>query len=171
MHDIRRCRSEERPAILRIINTAAEAYRGVIPPDCWHEPYMPAQDLDHEMLAGVEFWGYELDGELVGVMGTQGVRDVDLIRHAYVFGDHQRHGVGAALISHLRAKSARQMLVGTWSAASWAIRFYQRNGFQLLSPDRCKALLTTYWQISKRQLETSVVLANPPRQPMTQHQQ
>jgi GNAT superfamily N-acetyltransferase len=171
MHDIRRCRSDERPAILRIINAAAEAYRGVIPADCWHEPYMPARDLHHEMLAGVEFSGYELDGELVGVMGMQGVRDVDLIRHAYVIGDHQRHGIGAALISYLREKSMRQMLVGTWSAATWAIRFYQRNGFELLSPDSCKALLTTYWRISKRQLETSVVLASPPLQPMTPRQQ
>jgi GNAT superfamily N-acetyltransferase len=167
MHDIRRCRIDERPALLRIINRAAEAYRGVIPADCWHEPYMPAQDLAHEMLAGVEFWGYELNGELVGVMGMQAVRDVDLIRHAYVIGDQQRRGVGAALIRHLRATSARQMLVGTWSAATWAIRFYQRNGFELQSPDGGKALLGTYWKISARQLETSVVLASPPLSSVT----
>lgn len=148
--------------MLRIVNSAAEAYHGVIPPNCWHEPYMPAHELDTEMRAGVEFWGYELDGALIGVMGMQAVRDVDLIRHAYVLAGHQRAGVGAALIDHLRAQSARQMLVGTWSAATWAIRFYQRNGFQLLPRERGKALLTTYWSISKRQLDTSVVLESQP---------
>lgn len=162
MNDIRLCRGDERIAMLRIINAAAEAYRGVIPSDCWHDPYMPARDLDQEIARGVEFWGYEADGELVGVMGIQPVRDVDLIRHAYVLPSHQRYGVGSALIAHLRHLSARRMLVGTWSAATWAIRFYQRQNFRLLGPARTKALLETYWTITDRQIETSVVLANPP---------
>jgi GNAT superfamily N-acetyltransferase len=148
--------------MLGIINAAAEAYRGVIPSDCWHEPYMPARDLDQEIARGVEFWGYEAADELVGVMGIQTMQDVDLIRHAYVLPSHQRHGVGAALIRHLRNRSQRRMLVGTWSAATWAIRFYQRHNFSLVTPGRTRALLKTYWTITDRQAETSVVLANPP---------
>jgi GNAT superfamily N-acetyltransferase len=162
MSEIRLCGVDERSAVLEIINAAAEAYRGVIPPDCWHEPYMPARDLEREIAAGVEFWGYESEGRLAGVMGIQPVRDVDLIRHAYVRPDFQGRGVGAALITHLRVSSARRMLVGTWSAASWAIRFYQHHNFQLLSAERTRALLTSYWTITARQVETSVVLANPP---------
>jgi GNAT superfamily N-acetyltransferase len=152
----------EREAILAIINAASEAYRGVIPADRWHEPYMPAAELDHEIAAGVDFWVYEADGAIVGTMGIQPVRDVDLIRHAYVLPGHQGSGIGGALISHLRALTARRMLVGTWAAAEWAIRFYQRHGFQLVSPETKSELLKTYWTIPDRQVETSVVLANPP---------
>ena len=159
---LRKCREEETPIVLAIINTAAEVYRGAIPVDCWHEPYMSAAELDAEMRAGVEFWGYENAGMLVGVMGTQPVRDVDLIRHAYVRPSWQGRGVGAALIGHLRGLSARRMLVGTWAAATWAIRFYERHGFQLLDAQAIRRLLATYWCISERQIETSVVLANPP---------
>jgi GNAT superfamily N-acetyltransferase len=159
---LRKCRAEETALILAIINAAAEVYRGAIPADCWHEPYMSAAELDAELSAGVEFWGYEQQGRLVGVMGTQAVRDVELIRHAYVRPSSQGRGVGAALIGHLRGRSARRMLVGTWAAASWAIRFYERHGFQLLEPQAIRRLLATYWRISARQLETSVVLANPP---------
>jgi GNAT superfamily N-acetyltransferase len=162
MTAIRPCRDDERAAILAIVNAAAKAYRGVIPADRWHEPYLPADELAHEIAAGVAFWGYAEDGELVGVMGMQGVRDVDLIRHAYVLPGRQRGGIGAALIAHLRALSARRMLVGTWAAADWAIRFYQRHGFVLTSPAQKAALLKTYWSIPDRQIETSVVLANPP---------
>jgi GNAT superfamily N-acetyltransferase len=159
---IRRCRDDDRETILAIVNSAAAAYRGVIPADRWHEPYMPAGELDHEIAAGVEFWGYEMDGMLVGVMGIQPVRDVDLIRHAYVLPGSQGHGVGGALIEHLRSLTTRPMLVGTWAAAEWAIRFYERHGFELASPAQKSALLTTYWTIPDRQIETSVVLANPP---------
>jgi GNAT superfamily N-acetyltransferase len=159
---LRKCREDESPIVLGIINAAAEAYRGAIPPDCWHEPYMSAVELAAEMGAGVEFWGYEEQGLLVGVMGTQPVRDVDLIRHAYVRPSWQGRGVGTALIGHLRRISARRMLVGTWAAATWAIRFYQRHGFQLLEPQAIRELLAAYWRISERQTETSVVLANPP---------
>ena len=158
----RLCRADERAAILGIVNTAAEAYRGVIPPDRWHEPYMPADELDREIAAGIVFWGCETKGALVGVMGVQRVRDVDLIRHAYVVPGQQRHGVGGVLIEHLRRQSSRPMLVGTWAAADWAIRFYERHGFALVSPSRKNALLRTYWTVPDRQIETSVVLANPP---------
>jgi GNAT superfamily N-acetyltransferase len=159
---IRPCRDDERPAILAIVNAAAEAYRGVIPDDRWHEPYMDSRELDREVASGVAFWGYEADGALVGVMGIQPVDDVDLIRHAYVVPGGQRQGVGAALLLHLRGLTARRILVGTWAAAEWAIRFYRRNGFELVSPERKAVLLKTYWTISDRQIETSVVLANPP---------
>src|SRR5688572_19188571 len=136
MSIVRPCRDDERDAILAIVNAAAEAYRGVIPADCWHEPYMPSGELDDEIAAGVAFWGVDEDGALVGVMGTQPVRDVDLIRHAYVLPSRQRHGVGAALIGHLRRLSTRRMLIGTWAAADWAVRFYRRHGFELVSPER-----------------------------------
>jgi GNAT superfamily N-acetyltransferase len=159
---IRRCRDDERSAILAIVNAAAEAYRNVIPADRWREPYMPRQELDSEIAAGVAFWGYETGGALVGVVGIQPVRDVDLIRHAYVSPGSQRRGVGGALLAHLRRLTAERMLVGTWAAADWAIRFYRRNGFELVSPERKTALLQTYWTIPDRQIEASVVLANPP---------
>jgi len=162
MSSIRPCRDDEREAILAIVNVAAEAYRGVIPADRWHEPYMGSSELDSEIRAGVVFWGYEADGELIGIMGIQPVRDVDLIRHAYVVTGNQRRGVGGELIEHLRRLSDRPMLVGTWSAADWAINFYLRHGFEQVSPERKTALLKTYWTIPDRQIETSVVLANPP---------
>jgi GNAT superfamily N-acetyltransferase len=162
MSIIRPCREDERSNILAIINAAAEAYRGVIPADRWHEPYMTSQEFDVEIGAKVVFWGYEQDGALVGVMGIQGVRDVDLIRHAYVLPSSQRHGIGASLIKHLQNLSARRMLVGTWSAATWAIGFYRRHGFELVARERTTELLKNYWTISDRQIETSVVLANPP---------
>jgi GNAT superfamily N-acetyltransferase len=162
MGEIRPCRDDERDAILAIVNSAAEAYRGVIPADRWHEPYMPPEALDGEVAAGVEFWGYEADGALVGVMGIQPVRDVDLIRHAYVSPDRQGRGVGGALLRHLAARGSRRMLVGTWAAAEWAIRFYRGHGFEPVGPERTAGLLKDYWNIPDRQIETSVVLANPP---------
>jgi GNAT superfamily N-acetyltransferase len=162
MTHIRPCRDDERAAILAIVNAAAEAYRGVIPADRWHDPYMSRDELDREIAAGVAFWGHEQDGTLLGVMGLQAVRDVDLIRHAYVWPGHQRGGIGGTLLGHLRGLSARRMLVGTWAAADWAIRFYQRHGFALTSPAQKAALLKAYWNIPDRQIETSVVLADPP---------
>lgn len=158
---IRPCRVEERTAILRIINAAAEAYRGVIPPDFWHEPYMRREELASEIAAGVAFWGYETGGRLVGVMGIQPARDVDLIRHAYVLPEAQRGGIGSALLSHLRGQSVRQMLIGTWAAADWAIRFYRSHGFVLVPAEQKTRLLKTYWTVPDQQIETSVVLANP----------
>jgi N-acetylglutamate synthase-like GNAT family acetyltransferase len=162
MSIVRPCREDERPAIHEIINAAAEAYRGVIPADRCHDPYMSSQELDSEISAGVAFWAYEREGFVVGVMGIQPVRDVDLIRHAYVRPGNQRHGVGASLIAHLRTLSSRRTLVGTWAAATWAISFYQRRGFELVSADQKVALLKANWTIPERQVETSVVLANPP---------
>ena len=159
---IRPCCDDERAAILAIVNAAAQAYRGVIPADRWREPYMAADELDAELAAGVAFWGCEAGGALVGVMGIQPVRDVELIRHAYVAPCHQRRGVGAALLEHLAEASTRRMLVGTWAAASWAIGFYRRHGFEPVAPERAAELLRAYWTIPERQIETSVVLANPP---------
>jgi GNAT superfamily N-acetyltransferase len=158
MAHVRSCRDDERPAILAIVNAAAEAYRGVIPPDRWHEPYMPADALDEEIAAGVVFWGYEADGELAGIMGIQPVGDVDLIRHAYVLPDRQREGIGGKLMQKLARSAPRRMLVGTWAAAEWAIAFYQRHGFELLPREEGAALLRRYWAIPERQIETSVVL-------------
>ena len=159
---IRVCGDHEREAVLSIINAAAQAYRGVIPADRWHEPYMSRTELDGEIAAGVAFWGYDDGARLAGVMGLQPVRDVDLIRHAYVLPQKQGCGIGGALLRHLRARTTTPMLVGTWAAATWAIRFYERHGFVLVSPTRKTALLKSYWAIPERQIETSVVLADPP---------
>ena len=162
MSSIRPCGDDERTAILEIVNAAAAAYRGVIPEDRWHEPYMDSRELEDEIAGGVAFWGYEAEGEMVGVMGIQPVRDVVLIRHAYVRPERQGEGIGRALLDHLRAMTDRRILIGTWAAAEWAIRFYERNGFELVSPERKSELLRTYWSIPDRQIETSVVLACPP---------
>jgi GNAT superfamily N-acetyltransferase len=147
--------------ILSLINAAAEAYRGVIPPDCWHDPYMSLAELGREVAAGVSFWGLEIDGALQGVMGIQAVRDVELIRHAYVSPGLQRRGIGGALIQHLRRRGQRRVLVGTWAAAGWAIDFYQRHGFVLVPAAETPDLLRTYWAIPERQIQTSVVLTHP----------
>ena len=162
MRRIRPCRDDDRPAILAIVNAAAEAYRGVIPDGCWHEPYMGPLELDDEVATGVVFWGQEIDGALVGVMGVQAMPDVDLIRHAYVHPDSQGQGVGGALLRHLRGKADRRMLVGTWAAADWAIGFYRRHGFEIVPAEHTAALLRRYWTIPDRQIDTSVVLADPP---------
>jgi len=143
--------------MLDIINAAAVAYRGVIHDDLWHEPYMSRAELQKDIGSGVRFWGCE-DGELLGVMGLQAVRDVDLIRHAYVRPGTQRSGVGAALLTHLKASSAQPLLVGTWADAGWAIDFYRRHGFELLAPPRAAAMLREYWSIPERQIHASVVL-------------
>lgn len=162
MSRIRPCRDDEQPAILTIINAAAAAYRCAIPADRWHEPYMAAGELEREIDQGVVFWGYEVDDALIGAMGIQAAGEVDLIRHAYVLPASQRAGVGRELLAHLRLLSTRRMLVGTWAAAEWAIRFYRRNGFEQVSPECKTVLLQTYWTIPDRQIETSVVLASPP---------
>ena len=156
---IRRCTLADVDQLFAVINEAAEAYRGVIPADRWHDPYMSRDELDAEIGAGVAFWGHESDGALTGVMGIQPVGDVELIRHAYVLPARQGEGVGTSLLRHLRALSGRRMLVGTWAAAGWAIRFYERNGFALVSQAEKGELLRRYWTIPERQIETSVVLA------------
>lgn len=156
---IRPCIDTDFDAIAAIINDGAQAYRGVIPADCWTEPYMPEQELRHELAGGVVFWGFEENGELVGVMGIQDVAEVTLIRHAYVRTAYRRRGIGAALLSHLRGLAGKPILIGTWKAATWAIRFYQQHGFRLVAEDEKIRLLKKYWSIPQRQVETSVVLA------------
>ena len=158
---IRRCGEGDVADILEIVSTAAESYRGVIPSDCWHDPYMPEDELRAEMAAGVEFSGFEEDGALMGIMGLQVVRDVALIRHAYVRPEAQGHGIGATLLSQLMAEATRPLLVGTWAAATWAVRFYERHGFALMDAGEKTRLLKEYWSIPARQIETSVVLAGP----------
>jgi len=146
--------------IYAIINEAAKAYRGVIPADCWKEPYMSKDALRHEMNQGVVFWGYQEDGELLGVMGIQHVQDVTLIRHAYVCTAKRNQGIGGKLLSSLCKQTAQPILVGTWADAVWAIRFYEKHGFRSVSPEEKDRLLRRYWSIPKRQIETSVVLAD-----------
>ncbi len=158
---IRRCQGDEFEDVLAIINDAAQAYRGVIPADRWKEPYMSSEELRHEMAEGVEFWGCDRDGQLAGVMGIQDVRDVTLIRHAYVRTAKRGRGIGSRLLAELRLKTVRAILVGTWADAVWAVRFYQKHGFRLVSPDEKDRLLRTYWSIPERQIATSVVLAEP----------
>lgn len=154
---IRPCRADELYAMAAIINAAAEKYRGAIPADRFHDPYMSLDALKAEIAAGVRFWGYD-EGGLLGVMGIQTVKDRSLIRHAYVRPDTQGKGVGSRLIAHLLASETGPVLVGTWAAASWAISFYQRHGFELVAPDEKTRLLKTYWSVPERQIETSVVL-------------
>jgi GNAT superfamily N-acetyltransferase len=159
---IRLCRDDEREAIFAIVNAAAEKYRGVIPEDRWHEPYMPREELDGEIAAGVDFWGYENgDGQLVGVMGVQPVKDVVLIRHAYVLPAAQGQGIGGRLLAHLTAETTTRILIGTWAAAEWAIGFYRKHGFVQVTPELKDELLKTYWNIPERQIDASVVLAKP----------
>ncbi len=158
--DIDRCTNADFEAIFDIVNQAADAYREVIPEDRWKEPYMPREELRHEIDAGVVFWGYRVDGQLVGIMGIQDVKDVTLIRHAYVRTSQQKSGIGGMLIGHLCAEAQRPMLVGTWADATWAVRFYQKHGFRLVPVDTKNRLLKTYWDIPERQVETSVVLAD-----------
>lgn len=155
---IRQCTDADVATIDAIINEAAQAYRGVIPIDCWHEPYMSRADLIAEIGAGVAFYGWDEVGSLVGVMGLQRVRDVTLIRHAYVRPENQGRGIGGALLATLAAQATGPLLVGTWAAAEWAIRFYVRYGFRQVSVSEKDQLLKTYWRISPRQQETSVVL-------------
>lgn len=155
---IRRCTDADLDSIHKIINDAAQVYKGAIPLDCWHDPYMSRAELKAEISAGVEFWGWYEESELIGVMGLQNVRDVALIRHAYVSPAHQGKGIGAELLKWLIEKAEKKLLVGTWAAAEWAIRFYERYGFRLVSPGDAERLLKEYWNISPRQVETSVVL-------------
>jgi len=158
---IRRCTDPDVPTIDAIINEAARAYQTVIPSDCWHDPYMSRSELLSEIASGVDFWGWADSGSLVGVMGIQKVRDATLIRHAYVRPAYQNRGIGAALLKALVVRSSGKILVGTWAAAEWAIRFYQRHGFRLVPMDEKDRLLSIYWNISRRQQEASVVLELP----------
>jgi GNAT superfamily N-acetyltransferase len=157
--NIRECNHNDVGVIYSIINDAAQAYRGAIPPDCWKEPYMSVGEIQRETEEGVIFWGYEEEGEIVGVMGLQHVQDVSLIRHAYVRTSKQRQGIARKLLSHLRRQTTRPILVGTWVDAGWAIRFYEKNGFHLVLPEEKDRLLKKYWSVPDRQIGCSVVLA------------
>jgi GNAT superfamily N-acetyltransferase len=158
---IRPCDALDSAAIHEIVNDAAQAYRGIIPEDRWHEPYMSEDELRREMDSGVRFWGWEEKGDLLGVMGIQEVADVTLIRHAYVRTAARRGGIGSRLLAHLLSLADRPVLVGTWRAAEWAVRFYEKHGFRLVSEEEKNRLLRRYWSIPERQVETSVVLAGP----------
>ena len=147
-------------AILAIINDAAQAYRGVIPSDRWHEPYMSTDELAKEIAGGVIFWMAEDNGQLLGVMGIQDKEDVALVRHAYTATTLQRKGIGTKLLRHVEALADKPILIGTWAAASWAIGFYRRNGFTVVSDGDKNRLLRAYWSVPARQVETSVVLAD-----------
>ncbi len=157
---IRRCDERDFEPIWSIINDGAQAYRGIIPADRWADPYMCREKLRHEIDDGVVFWGYEESGALAGVMGLQGVENVTLVRHAYVRTGSQKQGIGAQLLAHLRALASGPVLIGTWADAIWAIRFYQKHGFQLVDLEEKNRLLKKYWTIPERQIETSVVLAD-----------
>jgi GNAT superfamily N-acetyltransferase len=157
---IRRCDDRDFDLIWAIINDGAQAYRGIIPADRWTEPYMSREKLRHEIGDGVVFWGYEEIDTLAGVMGIQEVQDVTLIRHAYVRTSGQKRGIGAHLLAHLRELASGPVLIGTWADAAWAIRFYERHGFQMVGPAEKDRLLKKYWTIPERQIETSVVLAD-----------
>lgn len=157
---IRKSAEEDFAAILAIINDAAQAYRGVIPDDRWHEPYMSPDALRQEIGEGVEFWLAEYNGSLAGVMGIQDKGDVALVRHAYVATTTQRTGVGTRLLHHVETLARKPVLIGTWAAASWAIDFYRRNGYSAVASAEKDRLLRKYWSIPARQIETSVVLAD-----------
>jgi GNAT superfamily N-acetyltransferase len=157
---MRPCTQADFDAILTIVNAAAEAYRGVIPADRWHDPYMSAEELREELADEVAFWGLPDDaGQLVGIMGIQDRGEVTLVRHAYVQTSCRRAGIGTRLLLHLETLTAKPILIGTWAAATWAIRFYERNGYVLVSEAEKTQLLQRYWRIPERQIDTSVVLA------------
>jgi len=157
---IRQCHHQDFEILYAIINEAAQKYKGVIPDDCWKSPYMPEDELKHEIDAGVVFWGFEAQGELIGVMGVQQIQDVTLIRHAYVRPAQQHQGIGKQLLGELCRRTDRPMLIGTWADAAWAIRFYEKHGFKRVPPREKDRLLKKYWSISARQVETSIVLAD-----------
>ena len=156
---IRKCRNSDISRIYYIVNEAAKAYDGAIPADCYHKPYMPMPELEAEMKR-MTFYGWEEDGEMTGVMAVEPVKDVTLIRHAYVLTKKQKSGIGSALLKYLLTLvKTERLLVGTWGDAGWAVRFYEKHGFQLTADRQTKdTLLRTYWVISERQVETSVVL-------------
>ena len=157
---IRDCVDSDFETVYQVINDAAQAYKGIIPADRWTDPYMPREELRDELAAGVGFLGYDEDGELTGVMGTQEVQDVMLIRHAYVRTGRQNRGIGGQLLARIMERATRPVLIGTWADAVWAVRFYERRGFNVVSPQEKERLLRQYWTVPDRQIETSVVLAD-----------
>jgi N-acetylglutamate synthase-like GNAT family acetyltransferase len=160
---IRRCDEGDFEVIWQIINDGARAYKGVIPQDRWKEPYMSRDELRHEIRDGVEFWGFEEDGQLTGVMGIQKMKDATLIRHAYVRTQRQHSGIGARLLAHLHGLTDGPVLIGTWADASWAIRFYEKHGFHQVGPEEKNRLAKAYWTVPDAQMAVSVVLADSNR--------
>jgi len=153
---IKKLSSRDTPIIYEVINKAARAYRGIIPEDCYHEPYMSEQELRREV-ASMTFFSWHQEGKTVAVIGFQSVRDVTLVRHAYVLPEYQRKGIGTKLLNHVKQMTkTKRLLVGTWADAIWAIQFYQKHGFELV-PEKDE-LLRKYWNVPRRQIETSVVL-------------
>jgi N-acetylglutamate synthase-like GNAT family acetyltransferase len=157
---LQKCTPRDFSEIYEIINDAADAYKNVIPADCWHEPYMPESELSRQIEEGVEFWSYKEDEKIIGVMGIQDKAEVTLIRHAYVRTAQRNKGIGGKLLAHLRTLTRKPILIGTWAAADWAIQFYQKHGFRMLTAEEKNKLLLKYWNIPSRQVEASVVLAN-----------
>jgi GNAT superfamily N-acetyltransferase len=160
---IRKLTESDFKRIFEIINDAAQVYKGVIPQDCWSEPYMDTEELAKEIEDGVVFWGLERDGRLLGVMGIQDKGDVTLIRHAYVWRRYQKQGIGTKMLRHLEGMTEKPILIGTWAAARWALSFYKKNGYALVSNKEKNRLLRIYWSIPERQVATSVVLTNQTR--------
>jgi len=158
---IQKCVQEDFETIWEVINDGSAAYKGVIPADRWHEPYMPQEELKTQMKEGVQFWCYKENEEILGVMGIQDKADVTLIRHAYVRSIHRNKGIGGELLMHLADIATLPVLIGTWADAIWAIAFYEKHGYRLLSNSESASLLRKYWNIPFRQIETSVVLASP----------
>ena len=156
---LRKCAASDFEVILNIINDAAQAYKGVIAGDCWHEPYMSREELRHEIEDRVCFWGFEDEEALIGVMGIQDKGDVTLIRHSYVRSNRRNRGIGTRLLRFLESKTEKSILIGTWAEATWAIAFYKNNGYDLLPEEEKNRLLRKYWTIPERQVATSVVLA------------
>jgi GNAT superfamily N-acetyltransferase len=160
MNVIRPCEAADTTAIFEIINDSAQAYKGVIPDDAWHEPYMSMAELESEIGKGVRFYGCTMAGRMLGVMGIQDVKDVTLIRHAYVRTEHRAHGIGRSLLEYMDQLTERPILIGAWKAATWAIQFYQKNGFALIGEADKNRLLRIYWSVPEHQIRRSVVLAN-----------
>ena len=145
--------------ILYIINNASLRYKGIIPDDCWHEPYMSEQELIDEFSDGVRMYGYHHNTKLIGVIGIQEVKDIILIRHAYTLTSYQGRGAGSALLKYLLKENQNsRLLVGTWKNATWAIRFYEKFGFILHAKEETTLLLKKYWNIPAKQIENSVVM-------------
>jgi N-acetylglutamate synthase-like GNAT family acetyltransferase len=157
---IKKVESNQSQQLYETINDGAQVYQGVIPADCWQEPYMPQAELQRELAGGVVFWGLERNGRLLGAMGRQDRGEVFLIRHAHVLRVCQQQGIGSQLLAFLLSGLDKPTLVGTWAAAWWAVQFYQKHGFQMVTSAEKDRLLRTYWNISERQVETSVVLAD-----------
>lgn len=157
---IRPCSENDFEKIYEVINESSKIYKGVIPSDLWKEPYMSKEELEKEIKSGVKFWVYEENNKIIGVMGIQNIRDVTLIRHAYILSGERRKGIGSKLLMFLLNQTVRPVLIGTWKDATWAISFYEKHGFKLVEPDEKDRLLKMYWSISQRQIESSVVLAD-----------